>query len=53
MRDVDGVVIIVESAESDDAPNSPDQVHYPSLPVMDRQEASSGTASLCLGELQL
>lgn len=28
MRDVDGVVIAVESADSDDAPNSPEQVHY-------------------------
>lgn len=28
VRDVDGVVIIVESAESDNALNSPEQVHY-------------------------
>jgi uncharacterized protein YbjT (DUF2867 family) len=28
VRDIDGVVIVVESANSDDAPNSPEQVHY-------------------------
>lgn len=28
MRGINGVVVAVESAESDDAPNSPEQVHY-------------------------
>lgn len=28
MRDIDGVIVAVESAESDDASNSPERVHY-------------------------